>query len=244
MLPAGLDRFVPHPTRTTPATAAHLVSFEGIDGAGKSTLVSLTEAALSTRGVDAAFTREETATFLGDAVRRAITHGMDPVTIVHLFLADRYQHLVDLRRPLEEDRLIVTDRYHDSTRAYQGVALAERFDGFEPFEAWLGQLVEDWLVVPNRTYLLDIDPETAIARLEGRKEQGGYEKLEFLTKVQKRYRELAESEPDRWVVLDATASPTRLVKAVVADLEKQGIIPSLTSDASSVEGEDTQAPAR
>lgn len=244
MLPAGLDRFVVTPTRTSTAIEPRLVSFEGIDGAGKSTLVSLTEAALNTRGLDAVFTREETATFLGDAVRRAITQGLDPVTIVHLFLADRYQHLVDLHDPLTDGRLVVTDRYHDSTRAYQGVALAPRFGGFEAFDTWLDDLVRDWLIAPRRTYLLDLDPETAIARLEGREQKGGYEKLEFLKKVQKHYLELARQEPDRWIVLDATKSPTRLVKEVVADMEKQGIVPTrAASDEASVEP-DGRAKAR
>lgn len=233
------------PTRTPTPSKARLVTFEGIDGAGKSTLVSLTEAALNTRGVDAYFTREETATFLGDSVRQAITEGMDPVTIVHLFLADRYQHLVDLNEPLSEGRLIISDRYHDSTRAYQGVALADRFDNHEAFEDWLEGLTGDWLIPPLRTYLLDIDPETAIARLEGREQKGGYEKLEFLSQVQKRYRRLAEAEPDRWCVLDATGSPTQLVKAVVEDMEKQGILTAKDpSGKTQAEAGDAEARAR
>ncbi len=208
------------------------MSFEGIDGAGKSTLVPLVKKALDQRAVPTFFTREETPTFLGDTVRRAVTEAVDPLAIVHLFLADRIQHLQALRAPLDEGSLVATDRYHDSTRAYQGVALAERFGGVDRFDAWLQEVSEDWLVVPARTYLLDIDAAAALARLGSRSEKGGYEKLDFLEKVRARYLELAAGDPERWVVLDAEDRPGQLVDEVMADLEKQGLVPAepLTKD--------------
>lgn len=201
-----------------------LVSFEGIDGAGKSTLLPLVREALEQNGVDAVFTREETTTFLGDAVRRAVSEGLDPFAIIHLFLADRAQHLQDLEGPMREGRLVVTDRYHDSTRAYQGVALGEALGGVDRFEKWLSRVVDPWLVTPVRTYLLDIDVGTALKRLDSRTEVGGYEKQGFLDKVRERYLRLAQEEPDRWVVLDATRIPQELSRVVIEDLERSGLI--------------------
>jgi dTMP kinase len=211
------------PKPPEPPRPPRFVSFEGIDGAGKSTLLHSLRSELEAAGEHVVFTREETDTFLGDTVRKAVSDGKEPMAILYLFLADRAQHLKELQEDFDRGALVITDRYHDSTRAYQSVALKDRFDT-DTFEAWLHATTKDWLIPPRRTYLLDIDPLTSLARLHTRSEQGGYEKHAFLEKVRARYLQLAAAEPERWVVLDATQPSERLLKQVLEDLRSIGLI--------------------
>ena len=201
-----------------------LVTFEGIDGAGKSTLISGVETALAARGVDALFTREETNTWIGEGVKRSIADRTDPLTTLYLFLADRAEHLAALRPRLDEGGLVFSDRYHDSTRAYQAVTLADRFGGVASFEKWLAAQVAPWLVPPARTYLLDVKPAQAVSRMGERPGTTIYERSGFLTKVREQYLRLAKFEPDRWVVLDGSLGPHELVSKVVEDLERCGLL--------------------
>lgn len=204
--------------------APRLVTFEGIDGAGKTTLVAGVQAALEAAGSNALFTREETPSWLGEAVRRSIATGADPLVTLYLFLADRAQHLADLQPDLAAGRLVVSDRYHDSTRAYQSVTLAPRFGGVAKFDAWLAAQCADWLVRPVRTYLVDLDADVAVARMGGRDETTRYEKAGFLGKVRAEYLRIAAAAPDRFVVLDATRTPEELVADVLADLRSRGFL--------------------
>lgn len=206
------------------ATPERLVSFEGIDGAGKSTLIAAVAEALRARGVDPLVTREETTGWLGEAVRRSIDERMDPLATLFLFLADRAHHLAALRPELTAGRLVLTDRYHDSTRAYQAVTLADRFDDLD---TRLRDVSEGWLVTPLRTYLVDIDPEVAVGRMAGRGSRTNYEKATFLGKVRAEYLRIVAAEPERFVVLDGTRQTVELVRVITADLETLGVLAPL-----------------
>lgn len=218
------------PRTVTVQDTPRFVSFEGIDGSGKSTLVKGVAHALRETGHEPVVTREETTGWLGAAVRRNIAEHGDPLATLYLFLADRAHHLAVLGPEFEAGRLVITDRYHDSTRAYQAVTLGDRFGGPEAFDAWLHETVRPWLVVPRRTYLVDLEPETAVSRMAGRDDKTPYEKAAFLGKVRDRYRALAAAEPARFKVLDGTLSPEALVAAVVDDLRASGLLdrPSAT----------------
>ena len=99
-----------------------LITIEGIDGSGKSTLVSALRESL--KDLDPVFTREPGSTWVGDAVRRAIAERVDPVTEALLFVADHAAHLETVVRPaLDGERMVISDRYTDSRYAYQGVML-------------------------------------------------------------------------------------------------------------------------
>ena len=105
-----------------------LITLEGIDGSGKSTLHESLREPLA--DLDPLFTREPGATWVGDQVRRAIREQIDPVTEATLFVADHAAHLAKVVRPaLAEGRLVISDRYSDSRYAYQSVTLAERNSG-------------------------------------------------------------------------------------------------------------------
>ncbi len=171
------------------------VTVEGIDGAGKTTVVE----AMRDEFEEATFTREPTETWLGDAVERAVgDDDSEPLTDLFLFTADHADHLRRVVRPaLEEDALLICDRYVDSRYAYQGATLSDRLDVDDAL-AWVREIHEPWTVYPDLTLLLDVPVETALSR----KEAGDkYERAGFLRDVAENYRRLADE--DRFVVIDA-----------------------------------------
>ena len=176
-----------------------LITIEGIDGSGKSTLVSALRESL--KDLDPVFTREPGSTWVGDAVRRAIAERVDPVTEALLFVADHAAHLEAVVHPaLDRERMVISDRYTDSRYAYQGVMLEGKVP--DP-PGWLRALHNGWTVVPDRTFLLLIPVEEALLRLPGDKQREHFEDGPFLEKVQKNYLALAEAEPTRFVLVDA-----------------------------------------
>lgn len=176
-----------------------LITIEGIDGSGKSTLVAALRGTLS--DLDPVFTREPGSTWVGDAVRRAIAERMDPVTEALLFAADHAAHLETVVRPaLDGDRLVISDRYTDSRYAYQGAMLEGRVP--DPL-GWLRALHDAWTIVPDRTFLLAIPVEEALRRLPGDRGREHFEDGPFLAKVWRNYLALAEAEPGRFVLVDA-----------------------------------------
>src|SRR3989442_1045538 len=149
-----------------PARAGALVTFEGIDGTGKSTLVAELGRWLEREHVKAALQREPTTSWVGEAVRRSHVTKADPLTHTFLFLADRAQHTAFMRAQLAMGIAIVCDRYFDSTVAYQGAALGEwlRAAGHDPLK-WVRALHDPWVLVPDLTILLVDDPDRCVARV-------------------------------------------------------------------------------
>jgi dTMP kinase len=197
-----------------------LITIEGIDGSGKSTLVSALRESLA--DLDPVFTREPGSTWVGDAVRRAIAEQADPVTEALLFVADHAAHLGQVVRPaLAEGRLVISDRYTDSRYAYQAVML----EGKVPDPAgWLRTLHRGWTIVPDRTFLLLVPVEEAIRRLPQDRGREHFEDGPFLEKVQKNYLAFAEAEPARFVLVDALlpAGEIRLfVEGAIRNLARQ-----------------------
>jgi dTMP kinase len=176
-----------------------LITIEGIDGSGKSSLVSGLRDTLS--DLNPVFTREPGSTWVGDAVRKAIAERADPVTEALLFVADHAAHLETVVRPaLDKGRLVISDRYTDSRYAYQAAMLEGRLPG--PME-WLRALHDGWTIPPDRTFLLLIPAEEAMKRLPPDKRREHFEDGAFLDRVQKNYLALAEAEPARFVLVDA-----------------------------------------
>ena len=189
-----------------------LVTLEGIDGSGKSTLHAALRDLLA--DLDPLFTREPGATWVGDQVRRAIKEQIDPVTEATLFVADHAAHLAKLVRPaLAEGRLVISDRYSDSRYAYQSVTL----QGIVPEpEKWLRAMHNGWTIVPDRTFLCVLPVDEALTRLKPDSEREHFEKRETLEKVQNNYLSYARAEPARFVVVDAMLSH-EIVAGFVAD---------------------------
>jgi dTMP kinase len=175
------------------------VTLEGIDGTGKSTLLVALKGKLA--DLNPVFTREPGSTWVGEAVRRAVAEQIDPVTEATLFVADHAAHLATVVRPaLDNKKLVISDRYSDSRFAYQSVTL----DGVIPDpDGWLRAMHNGWSIVPDKTILLVIPVDEALARLAGKTGREHFERREVLEKVQDRYLAFARMEPSRFVVVDA-----------------------------------------
>jgi dTMP kinase len=187
-----------------------LITLEGIDGSGKSTLHEMLRKDLA--DLDPLFTREPGATWVGDQVRRAIKEQIDPITEAALFVADHAAHLATIVRPaLEEGRLVISDRYSDSRYAYQSVTL----QGIVPDpEGWLRAMHNGWTIVPDRTFLCVLPVDDALTRLKPDSQREHFEKRETLAKVQSNYLLYAKAEPERFVIVDAMLPPDTVAKFV------------------------------
>jgi dTMP kinase len=193
-----------------------LITLEGIDGSGKS---SLHQALLELLAdLDPVFTREPGATWVGESVRRAIAERMDPVTEATLFVADHAAHLAKIIRPaLAEGRLIISDRYSDSRYAYQSVTL----QGVIPDpEGWLRAMHDGWSIVPDKTFLCILPVDAAISRLKPQDEREHFEKSEILEKVQQNYLDFAKKDPSRFVIIDAMKGKEEIAMFVAASIRE------------------------
>jgi dTMP kinase len=203
------------------------LTFEGIEGSGKSLQIGRTESYLLRRGIPCLVTREPGGTGFGRAVRQVLlgTGGAprEPMSELLLYLADRYQHLREVVDPaLDRDVFVISDRYHDATRAYQGAA---RGVPLETIDA-LARLLD--IRQPDATILLDLDPEVGLARARLRNEQipaaaaeGRFEEedLSFHGEVRKAYLNLAARSPERIKVVSALGSPDEVFSRILPLLE-------------------------
>ena len=193
-----------------------LITIEGIDGSGKSTLVTALQQSL--KDLDPVFTREPGSTWVGDAVRRAIAERADPVTEALLFVADHAAHLEAVVRPaLDGEKMVISDRYTDSRYAYQGVMLEGKIP--DPL-GWLRALHNGWTVIPDRTFLLLIPVEKALQRLPNDKRREHFEDGPFLEKVQKNYLALAEAEPARFILVDGLLPAEEIHRFVEKEIRR------------------------
>ena len=196
-----------------------LITLEGIDGSGKSTLhASLRELLADLNPV---FTREPGATWVGDSVRRAIAEQIDPVTEATLFVADHAAHLAKVVRPaLAEGRLVISDRYSDSRYAYQSVTLQGIMK--DP-EMWLRAMHNGWTIIPDRTFLCVLPIDDALSRLKPDNQREHFERREVLERVQNNYLSYAKAEPSRFVMMDAMLPPGTVAEFVAAAIREMRV---------------------
>jgi dTMP kinase len=192
------------------------VTFEGVDGSGKSTQAELAAAFLAERGRDVVATREPGGTPLGERVRELLLDGpeMTAWAEASLFAAARAELAESVIRPaLARGAIVVSDRYLDSSLAYQGVARGLGIDRVLELNA----AVEDLL--PDRTFVLLVDAETAADRL-GRRPEDRIERegAAFRDAVQEGYRAVAERFPGRIVLLDGARPRDKIAAEIREEL--------------------------
>ncbi len=195
-------------------------TIEGIDGSGKTTVAAKVADALESAGVPVARTTEPTPTWRGDAVKWAIDRDVDAVSEAFLFVADRAAHGAPIRAWLAEGKLVLSDRYADSTYAYQGARLAGTRE--RPVE-WLRGLNGPHVVPPDVTYFLAVRPDVALARIRGRAKRVRFEELAFLAAVDANYRELARDP--RFVTIDAGGPADAVAAGIAEDLSRRYGLP-------------------
>lgn len=205
-----------------------LISFEGLDGAGKTTQMDLLERWLQLRGVPYVRTREPGGTPLGVEIRRLLLNhpelAIDPLAEAFLFQADRAQHFARLVIPaLGEGKLVITDRCFDASIAYQGYG---RGVGAELVEQL--SMLATRRHVPDLTILLDLDPSEVHRRTDTsggqsgtREEQTRFdaEAEDFHRRVQEGFRVLARAHPERIKVVDASRSPEEIHREIIRLVE-------------------------
>ncbi|MGY1837263.1 dTMP kinase [Blastococcus sp. SYSU DS0510] len=193
-----------------------LIAFEGGEGAGKSTQVRRLQEWLSDEGLTARASFEPGATPPGAGIRSIVLDraqvGIAPRTEALLYAADRAQHVHEVLRPaLDAGEVVITDRFIDSSLAYQGAGRTIPLDDVRMLSRWAAQGLR-----PDLTILLDLPPEVGLARARGRAaaDRLESESLEFHQRVRRTFQELAEADPDRYLVLDARRSPDELAAAI------------------------------
>jgi len=188
------------------------ITFEGIDGCGKSTQLVLLKALFEERDISFREIREPGGTVIGEKIREILLDkkntSMAPMAELLLFEAARAQICEEVIRPSLEDGItVICDRFFDSTSAYQGYAGNADPDviNFLNSNATSG-------LTPDVTFVLDIDPEAALRRRQSRGEEDRIELmgLEYQKKVRAGYLEISKLNPDRIVLLDASRSPEEI----------------------------------
>jgi len=209
--------------RYNPSVRGIFITFEGIEGSGKSTQVALLVRFLAARGADVLTTREPGGTRLGERVRDILLDPVsDPVPLSELFLleAARAQLVASVIAPaLAAGRIVVSDRFADSSAAYQGTARALGADMVATLNA-----VACGAVVPTRTLVLDLPVEVALTRARSRptttadNSRFEDEAIAFHRQVANGYREVAQREPGRVHLVDASGTPEQVHDRVLREL--------------------------
>jgi dTMP kinase len=196
------------------------ITFEGIDGSGKSTQLRLFASELRTRNFDIVTTLEPGGTPLGRRLRQAFLEteeNVSPIAELLLFAADRSQHVELLIKPsLAENKIVISDRYADSTFVYQGAGR-----GFD--EKTVNQVIElaTGGLKPDLTFFFDLPVEESIRRKNSRNTNGEQqnrmdkENYEFYVRVREAYLKLAEQEKERFRLIDANRSINEISSEVI-----------------------------
>lgn len=195
------------------------ISFEGVDGAGKTTQVNLLADHLRALGREAVVTREPGGTALGTQIRAMLLTAnpdeeISPRTEALLFAADRAQHVSEVIRPaLERGAVVITDRYLDSSLAYQSGGRELTADDIRNLSMWATNNL-----LPARTYLLDIDPRASHTRLEHAEDRMESAGDDFQQRTRTAFLELAAAQPQRFRVIDAQQSVEKIAGLICDDV--------------------------
>lgn len=211
------------------------ITLEGGEGAGKTTLIDGLIRELTMEGFSVVSTREPGGTPVGEEIRKLLLHfrggehPMTPKTELMLFLAARAQHYNEVILPsLQEGDIVICDRFHDSTIAYQGIARGLGPEAVKLFSLYVTDGLE-----PDLTLYLDIDPNLAAKR--GRRSEGSEgsrqnkdriesEDVSFHQQVRSAFLEIAKSAPERCQVIDATKTPEEVLKNALDSIHQFDLV--------------------
>jgi dTMP kinase len=195
------------------------ITFEGIDGAGKSTQIDFVAGRLRALGLDVVVTREPGGTAIGEALRELLLRQpMTPRTETLLIFAARAQHVDEVIAPaLAAGRWVVCDRFTDATYAYQSGGRGVPEVAVEVLERWVHPDLQ-----PDLTFLFDVAPEVAARRLSATRSADRFEaeQRDFFARVRAAYLLRANRFPERFVVLDGTQQSDAVRAQISAALER------------------------
>ncbi len=190
------------------------LALEGIEGSGKTTQVARLDQRVRASGHNVVTTKEPGGTLLGDRIRAILLdpheEGMDPLAELFLYAAARRQHVVELIRPtLERGAVVICDRFTDATLAYQGFGRLLELDRLRQINAWSTDGLR-----PDLTIILDVAESFGLERARARNAAADLhhesrfegEDLRFHRRVREGYLALAEAEPERYAVVDASGA--------------------------------------
>lgn len=206
------------------------ITFEGIEGAGKSTAMHLLAEHLESRGHAVLLTREPGGSILGRKLRALLldtrTGNLCSRAELFLFLADRAQHVSEIIRPaLDERQIVLCDRYVDSTLVYQGYGRGIDVDRLRAVN-----VLATGGLMPHLTLLLDLPTEMGLVRAGRRNREEGTviaegrfdaESKQFHNRVRQGYLEQAAEEPDRFAIIDAVSPPDEVLLQCVSAVESR-----------------------
>lgn len=194
------------------------LTFEGVDGAGKTTQCDALAQALTARGVPFVRTREPGGTPLGEELRGLLLQrAMEPITEALLMFAARREHIVAVIEPaLAQGRWVLCDRFTDASYAYQGGGRGLDAARLDTLAQWVQGALQ-----PDLTVLADVAPELAQARRARVREADRFEAeaLEFFLRVRAAYRTRAQAQPQRFFVIDGARSPHEVTAGILQRLE-------------------------
>jgi dTMP kinase len=191
----------------------NFVTFEGIDGSGKTTVSKLVYKKLKENNLKVVLTHEPTNSFLGRIVKKCIETKEDPFVTAFSFIADRIDHCKKIKNWLDKDIIVLCDRYADSTYAYQGAQMQDAIDN--PIK-WLKDLTKNLIIEPDRIFIFIINPELAISRIKNRENLIYFERKEFLEKVNNNYIRLTKQT--RAMKIDSSKSIDDIVDICFDDI--------------------------
>jgi dTMP kinase len=190
------------------------ITFEGSEGCGKSTQAKALWRKLVRLGVPVELTHEPGGTALGNQLRRTLKKGrqdkISPLAELFLFAACRIQLVTEVIRPsLQQGKVVICDRFADSTTVYQGYGRGLDLDTVKKINDLATQRIK-----PNLTILLDIPTQKGLGRKPSTNDRFETEDIVFHNKVRQGYLKLAAGEPERWLVIDATLPRARIGKII------------------------------
>jgi len=202
--------------------AGHFISFEGIDGAGKSTHIETVAARLRSHGAEVVCTREPGGTALAERLRELVLHSaMDALTEALLVFAARRDHIGQVIAPaLARGASVLCDRFTDATFAYQGGGRGFDLGVLAQLEGWVQQGLQ-----PDLTLWFDLPAAVAAQRRAAVRTPDRFERQDeaFFERVIGGYRARAEAQPSRFARIDAMQTPSHVAAQIVAALEGRGL---------------------